>query len=264
MCAGRNDLSQYINTSSTDDSDTSSNSKSAPIPQDRSSSIDASSVQGISLDELAADLLAYNVTDMCTESYSIGSGNIKQTIPVNRTCRCVIFDQLFAANTTLQQFAPFIRPLLYGKIYYYPSNIHYDNLIKELNQTFESLDQLIQFLREIEANMQPTYQTLSSLCNSISNATIICQQLHTLTTPMSLFVVLTEFIACTELNRFVAKSSESQLVQDGQNNSLTNTFLAGIVFLDDITGNSGLPQHVRYKIRMSLDYVDSTFQTQDK
>jgi uncharacterized protein (UPF0147 family) len=67
-----------------------------------------------------------------------------------------------------------------------------------------------------------------------------------------------------EKNRFVPKSSEAEMVNEGQNNSLTNTFLAGIEFLDDLSNNDSLPKHVRYKIRMSLDYVDNTFSTQDK
>jgi hypothetical protein len=67
-----------------------------------------------------------------------------------------------------------------------------------------------------------------------------------------------------EKNRFIAKSSETELVEDGQNNSLTNTFLAGIVFLNDISNNDSLPKHLQYKIRMSLDYVDNTFSTQDR
>jgi hypothetical protein len=201
---------------------------------------------------------------MCIQSYEVGSGDVKQIILVNRTCRCVVFDQVFNSNTNLKQFAGFIRPLLYGKIYYYPSNKYYDSLIKQINQTFESLDELIKLLREIQPNIQPAYQLLSNYCISISNASTICNQLDSLETSITVFILLTEFTACTERNRFVAKPSEAQLVQDGQNNSLTNTFLAGIIFLDDITGNSGLPKHVRYKIRMALDYVDSTFQTQDK
>ncbi len=228
---------------------------------ERSSSTDNNSIDWNSL---ASDILSFNAYNICTQYYQVGSGSVKQTIPVNRTCRCIVFDKLFNSSTNLRQFATFLRPLLYGKIYYYPSNSYYYNLIQQINQTFESLDELIKLFREIQSNIQPTYQILSSFCDSISNASTICDQLYSSTTYLSYFVIFTEFIACTERNRFVAKISESQLVQDGQNNSLTNTFLAGIVFLDNITDNSGLPKHVRYKIRMALDYVDNTFQNQDK
>ncbi len=59
-------------------------------------------------------------------------------------------------------------------------------------------------------------------------------------------------------------NSESDMVQAGQNNSVTNNFLAAIEFMDDITNNDSLPKHIRFKIRMTLDYVDNTFQTQDR
>jgi hypothetical protein len=201
---------------------------------------------------------------MCTQSYEIGSGNVQEIILVNRTCRCVLFDQVFNSNKILQQLSSLIRPLLYGKIYYHPSNIPYDNLIKEMNQTFESLDELITLLRQIQSMILPTYQTALSLCNSLSNSSDICQQLYSYQTPLSLFILVTEFAGCTERNRFVAKDSEAEMVQEGQNNSLTNTFLAAIEFLDEISNNDSLPKHMKYKIRMALNYVDSTFRTQDQ
>jgi len=59
-------------------------------------------------------------------------------------------------------------------------------------------------------------------------------------------------------------ANENDLVALGQNQSVTNTFLAGIVFLDEIHGNESLPKHVKFKIRMALDYVDNTFRTEDR
>jgi len=213
---------------------------------------------------LASALLTYNASDMCIQSYVVGSGNVKETILVNRTCRCVLFDEQFNSNDNLQQFSSLIRPLIYGKIYYHPSNIPYDNLIKQMNQTFESLNDLVILLRQIQSAIQPTYKTFSSLCNLISNSSSLCQELYSYRTSIYLFTLVTEFIGCVEKNRFVPKSSEAEMVNEGQNNSLTNTFLAGIEFLDDLSNNESLPKHVRYKIRMSLDYVDNTFSTQDK
>jgi hypothetical protein len=200
---------------------------------------------------------------MCLQSYIVGSGSITQTLLVNRTCRCVLFDQIFNSNDNLKLLARFIRPLLYGQIYYHPSNVHYDYLIKQLNQTFESLDELVILLRQLRVTFQSTYATLSTTCSLLPNTTVFCQQLDSYQTPFSIFVIVTEFIACTERNRFVAKDSEADMVSDGQNNSATNLFLAGIEFLDQIADTDSFPKHISYKIRMTLDYVDSTFQTAD-
>jgi len=241
-----------------------SSGESAESQTDQDRSASNSSIFGIDWNALASNILAYNTTEMCTQAYVVGSGYVKETILVNRTCRCVQFDQAFNSTSISQQLASLIRPLIYGQIYYYPSNIPYENLIKQMNQTFESLDDLVKLLRQIQSAIQPTYQTFSTICNLTSNSSTLCEQLNEYTSSVYIFTLVTEFIACVEKNRFIAKSSETELVEDGQNNSLTNTFLAGIVFLNDISNNDTLPKHLQYKIRMSLDYVDNTFSTQDR
>lgn len=134
-----------------------------------------------------------------------------------------------------------------------------------MNQTFESLDEFVKFSREIQSIILPAYQTVLVLCNTtFTNATRFCEELYSIRTTLSLSVLITEFIACSEKNRFVKKNSEADLVREGQNNSATNLFLAGIEFLDDTNGQQGLPKHVKYKIRMTLDNVDSTFRTEDR
>lgn len=264
MCGGRNDLSQYFETNSSPTSTPVNISEETQSFQARDSTTSNNqSILGIDWNKFVIDLLAYNASDMCIQSYLTGSGNIKQTLLVNRTCRCVLFDQIFNSNTNLKNFAALIRPLLYGQIYYHPSNSVYDNLIKQLNQTFESLDELVQLFRQMRVTTLSTVQTVSSLCEFFSNASSICQQLNSYATPLNLFTLVTEFMACTEMNRFVPKASEDDMVTEGQSNSATNTFLAAIEFLDDIPANGSLPKHVRYKIRMALDYVDNTFQQQD-
>lgn len=218
----------------------------------------------IDFNSLAKDLLSYGESQICKQSYVTGSGSIMQIVMVNRSCRCVLFDQIFNSNSILKQFATLVRPLSYGKIYYHPSNIHYDNIIKRVNQTFESLDELIRLFRQIESTTHSTYRILKSFCDIFSNSSLICKQLPTYQTSMNLFTVLTEFLACSELNRFIPMKSEADMVREGQNNSVTNTFLAGIEFMDDIANNASLPKHIRFKIRMSLNYVDNTIQTEDQ
>lgn len=214
--------------------------------------------------QLASDLLSYNESLICHQTYVTGSGNIVQFVPTNRSCRCVLFDQVFNSNKILKQFARFVRPILYGKIYYHPSNVHYDSLIKQMNQTFESLDELIELFRHMQSIIQPNIKILTSFCNVNVTSSRYCKQLSSYQTTLSLFTILTEFLACTERNRFVPMNSEQEMVNRGQNNSITNDFLAAIEFLDDLSANDTLPKHMRFKIRMALDYVDSTFRTEDR
>ena len=201
---------------------------------------------------------------MCRKSYVTGSGSIMQVIMVNQTCRCVLFDQLFNSNQFLRQFIRFLQPILYGKIYYYPSNVHYDRIIQHINQTFESLDELLRLFRLMDVNIRSTYQTLQIICFRNFRSRLNCADLRRYRTAISLFTILTEFLACTERNRFVAMNSEAEMVAEGLNKSVTNNFLAAIAFLDPILINGSLPKHIRFKIRMSSDYVDSTFRTEDR
>ncbi|CAF2628741.1 unnamed protein product [Rotaria sp. Silwood2] len=130
--------------------------------------------------------------------------------------------------------------------YFYPNK----SLNTENNQT-----QLI---------IQPTYKIFKSFCNLSSDSLFICQQIKTYQTSINLFTILTDFIACSERNRFIPMNSELDIVREGQNKSVTNNFLAAIEFMDDLTNNDSLPKHIRYKIRIALDYTDNTFQTQDR
>ncbi|CAM4887474.1 unnamed protein product [Rotaria socialis] len=262
LCGGRNDISQLVSVNVSTTSKQTGDLLNSTATQ--RSSLYNGTIASIDWNELASELLNYTENDMCNQSYVVGTGNIKKTITVNRTCRCVTFDQLFNSNKNLQLFGRLLRPLQYGKIYYYPSNIYYDNIIKQINQTFESLDEVIKLLRQMRSPMQTAYAALATLCNLSSNALPLCQLLNSYETPLSLFTIITEFMACTDRNRFVLMSSESQLVSDGKTNSFTDTFLAGIVFLDELSNGDSFPKHVRYKIRMVRDYVDNTFSTEDR
>lgn len=262
LCGGRNDLERFFSGETSGQTGISSRAAQARASEE-------STPVRIDWNKLADDILSHKPSATCLQSYVLGTSSIKQTVLVNRTCRCVLFDQVFNSNKQLKDFGKFFRPLLYGKIYYHPSTPYYVRLIKQMNQTFESLDEFVKFSREIQSIILPNYQKILSICNAtlnttILNATAVCSQLYSYKTTLSLMVLLTEFIACSEKNRFVAKNSEADMVREGQNNSATNTFLAGIEFLDDTDGSGGLPRHVRYKIRMVLDNVDSTFRTQDR
>lgn len=258
ICGGRNDLTTYFSGEGSQ-GQTNSFARSA---QERSTR--AAPLVKIDWNKLAIDILRFKPSETCLQSYVIGSGSIKQTLMVNRTCRCVLFDQVFNSNKYLKDLGKVLRPLLYGKIFYHPSTPYYNQLIKQMNQTFESLDEFVKFSREIQSIILPTYRNLLSICNITGNISTFCADLYSYQTTLSLSVLITEFIACSEKNRFVATNSEADIVREGQQNSGINTFLAGIEFLDDTDRQGGLPRHVRYKIRMVLDNVDSTFRTQDR
>lgn len=225
---------------------------------------DSNSLLNFNWNNLTRDLLSYRESQMCLTTYVTGSGNIMPAIKVNRSCRCVVFDQVFNSNQILKQFARLVRPILYGKIYYHPSNIHYDRIIKEINQTFESLDELVKLFRQIDKTFRSTSEIIQRMCNIVSNSSVYCTQFYTYRRSMNLFTILTEFIACSERNRFIPMNSESDMVYEGQNKSVTNGFLAAIEFMDHISDNDSLPKHIRFKIRMILDYVDNTFRTEDR
>ena len=133
-----------------------------------------------------------------------------------------------------------------------------------MNETFESLEELVKLFRQVRSFIDPAFKVYLDLCNSLTNRSSLCGQHDSYVAPLALFTIATEFIACFERDRFVAASDEAMLVSEGQNKSSTNRFLAGIKFLDDIGDNDPLPTHVRYKIRMTLDYVDNTFRTTDR
>ncbi|CAF4216816.1 unnamed protein product, partial [Rotaria magnacalcarata] len=93
--------------------------------------------------------------------------------------------------------------------------------------------------------MKSTLETYQFMCDTFSNFSAMCEQIPTYRRMLTLSVILTEFIACTELNRFESMNRESDMIKAGQNASLTNNFLAAITFMDDISNNASLPKHVR-------------------
>ena len=255
FCGGRNDLSEYF---------TRNNSTSNTASKQSRSQTNATSLVNIDWNAFTDILLLYDESQMCRRSYVTGSGSIMQVVITNRTCRCILFDQLFNSNTILSLFIKLLQPILYGKIYYYPSNVHYDRIIRHINQTFESLDELLRLLRPMEINIRSAYRTLQSFCLTNFSSQVNCTILQNYRLSINLFTLVTEFLACTERNRFVAMKSESEMVSKGWNQSVTNSFFAAIEFLDHIPPNGDLPKHIRYKIRMALDYVDNTFQKEDR
>lgn len=224
-----------------------------------------SSLIEINWNDIVDYLFYYEESELCYQYYTTGSGNLMQYIRVNRTCRCILLDQVMRSNSLLRPLSNLLRPLLYGKIYYHPSNFQYDRLIKEINQTFESLDEFLRFIRPILSILRSNDDFFNSICETFPEIFDFCQKsMSNYRTNLNLATILIELIGCTDRARFVPVSSEAEMVRLGQINAVTNTFLAAIKFLDELSPNQTLPKHVQYKIRMTLDYVDSTFRTEDR
>lgn len=256
LCGGRHDLGMFQKSSQT-----SSRVSARILPTERTTD---PLPADINWDILAFNLSNYNETAMCSQTYVLGTGSAKQSVSVNRSCRCVLFDQVFNSNDYLKDIAKVLRPLLYGKIYFHPSNSHYNRIIQRVNETFESLTELLKLLRLVQQNIRPVLNKSLEFCNNLPFDLPFCQQLNVSESSFTLFTLFTEFLACSERKRFVAVDSEADLVREGQNKSAIDGFLAGIKFVDEISDADPFPKHLKYKIRMALDFVDSTFRTEDR
>ncbi|CAF1005228.1 unnamed protein product, partial [Didymodactylos carnosus] len=214
--------------------------------------------------DLASNLLYFNDTELCEESLVYGTGDIQQTHTINRTCRCVYIDQMLNSIPEIRLLVKLIRPLLYGKILYYPNNPQYNQIIKRMNATFESLDESIVLMKNIQKAIYPSLTILNRVCSKLSlPENIDCSQIQSYQYMAAIFTLFQEFLSCTERNRFQPVESSADIVTKASNLSLTYSFLAGIEFLNDIV-NDELPKHIKYKIRMPVDSVDSTFRQQSR
>ncbi|CAF0889943.1 unnamed protein product [Didymodactylos carnosus] len=214
--------------------------------------------------DFASNLMYFNDTELCEESFIYGSGDIQQIQIINRTCRCVYMDQILNSISEIRFLIRLIRPLLYGKILYYPNNPQYNQIIKRMNAIFESLDEFIILMKNIQKAIYPSLTVLNRICSRLPLfGNINCSQIQSYQYMAAIFTVFQEFLSCTERNRFQPVESSADLVTKALNLSFTYSFLAGIEFLNDIVDDE-LPKHIKYKIRMPLDSVDSTFRQQNR
>lgn len=73
--------------------------------------------------------------------------------------------------------------------------------------------------------------------------------------------MLNDLMDCVLLDRYTGYSTEEELEKAADELMETHEFLAGIVFLEDRHKRSleyELPHNVTYKIRMDVDYVQTT------
>ncbi|XP_029695784.1 ATP-binding cassette sub-family A member 1 isoform X3 [Takifugu rubripes] len=76
--------------------------------------------------------------------------------------------------------------------------------------------------------------------------------------------LLSNFLGCLDLNKFVAVPTEGLLVAKAQELLENHTYWAGIVFENLGPDASEAPPHVKYKIRMDIDEVEGTKKLKDR
>ncbi|XP_041841062.1 phospholipid-transporting ATPase ABCA1-like isoform X2 [Melanotaenia boesemani] len=80
----------------------------------------------------------------------------------------------------------------------------------------------------------------------------------TYNTTTQILKLLSKFLACLDLNKFEAASTEGHLVKKALEHLNNNTFWAGVVFENLQPNSSYIPPYVKYKIRMDIEEVERT------
>ncbi|KAM4710016.1 phospholipid-transporting ATPase ABCA1-like [Discoglossus pictus] len=75
---------------------------------------------------------------------------------------------------------------------------------------------------------------------------------------------LTNFLGCLALDKFEPVSTEWDLVNKSQHLSQTKRLWASVVFLNMNDKTVDIPSHIKYKIRMDIEEVESTRKTKER
>lgn len=71
-------------------------------------------------------------------------------------------------------------------------------------------------------------------------------------------------LQCLDLDKFTAFTDEAQMTHQALHLLEENKFWAGLVFADMYPWTTGVPPHVKYKIRMDIDAVERTNKIKDR
>ncbi len=196
--------------------------------------------------------------------------------PVNHTqytCLCTtIFNSLSTLPSGLQAVWKQIKPVILGKILYTPNTKPYNELIKHINRTFESIEQLSRILEQVidivrKANeYEPlVYRILPFLPKQYQNATEIKALADNLESFKDILQLVKNLIDCVETNRFEGHRTEKDAVKSGMDLIEKELFWATVVFNNSADENvTELPKKFTYKIRMNSSYTQNTFFVQDR
>uniref|UniRef100_A0A3Q3L2S5 P-type phospholipid transporter n=1 Tax=Mastacembelus armatus TaxID=205130 RepID=A0A3Q3L2S5_9TELE len=175
-----------------------------------------------------------------------------------------------------------IKPLFIGKLLYTPNTPAVQQVMKEVNKTFEDLQILLDCCLSIGAlnlvavlvnlRLQDTSWTVSRITHFLSTPSPDAPRLpgepptwldiyndinHTITT-------LAQITECFSLNKLEGLETEGQLIDRALVLLEDRQLWAGVVFLLPNTSSLRVPPHVTYKIRMDIDDVTRTNKIKDR
>uniref|UniRef100_A0A8C2XHY4 P-type phospholipid transporter n=1 Tax=Cyclopterus lumpus TaxID=8103 RepID=A0A8C2XHY4_CYCLU len=132
-----------------------------------------------------------------------------------------------------------IKPLFIGKLLYTPDTPAVQQVMKEMNKTFEDM----QILQELNAAWMEVGPQIKNYMESS---------------------VEIQLLQCFSLNKLEGLETEGQMIDRALELLEDRQFWAGVVFLLPNSSSPDLPPHVTYKIRMDIDDVTRTNKIKDR
>lgn len=191
-----------------------------------------------------------------------------------QTIYSIISDSSTGSQTLFTQF----KSMFLGKILYAPNTPNYARIIKKMNSTFETIDNLSHLLTSLINLANHSNDILSEYSHTLeANLEQIKQAFNltdfTVDEAKSQIKFITEFMTlirnlvnCFELNKFIGFQTESEAVAAGVDLIEREQFYAAVIFHSNETlaSENALPKLVKYKIRMNSTQTHDTLFTQDR
>uniref|UniRef100_A0A8D3BI61 P-type phospholipid transporter n=1 Tax=Scophthalmus maximus TaxID=52904 RepID=A0A8D3BI61_SCOMX len=193
-----------------------------------------------------------------------------------------------------------IKPLFIGKLLYTPDTPAIQQVMKEVNKTFEDLQilqqlneawmevgprvkrymessveiQLLQVAILVNMRLENTSWTASRISRFLStpspdaprnpNAAPTWLDSFSLSFTVQIFYIFFLLLQCFSLNKLEGQESEGQMIDRALELLEDRQFWAGVVFMLPNSSSPELPPHVTYKIRMDIDDVTRTNKIKDR
>uniref|UniRef100_A0A8D3BI62 P-type phospholipid transporter n=1 Tax=Scophthalmus maximus TaxID=52904 RepID=A0A8D3BI62_SCOMX len=155
-----------------------------------------------------------------------------------------------------------IKPLFIGKLLYTPDTPAIQQVMKEVNKTFEDL-QILQQLNEAWMEVGPRVKRYMESSVEIQLLQFIFQS-FSLSFTVQIFYIFFLLLQCFSLNKLEGQESEGQMIDRALELLEDRQFWAGVVFMLPNSSSPELPPHVTYKIRMDIDDVTRTNKIKDR
>ncbi|XP_078047717.1 lipid droplet defective isoform X2 [Augochlora pura] len=187
----------------------------------------------------------------------------------------------------------YVKPLLRGQILYAPNTTVINNVMALSNKTFAEMENFgvlmdslqrtlssLAKLSEMSDNLKDLQDMMSSEVMKIAiksfgggnvngdlsgmNLSEISWQLKKSGRLIKMIGMLNDLLGCVLVDRVRGFGTEDDMEAEARSLMETREFLAGVVFMEEKREKSKrslhdeLPEHVVYKIRMDIDYVQST------